>query len=64
MAKKIIVDQELCIGCGVCASLCPDVFELQDDGKAKVVDEENCENCDCEEVVNNCPVGAIKIKNI
>jgi ferredoxin len=57
MAKKIIINQELCVGCGVCASLCPDVFELQDDGKAKVIDENNC---DCDEVVNNCPVGAIK----
>ena len=59
MAEKIIIDQELCIGCGVCENLCPEVFELQDDGKAKVI---NNENCDCEEVVNNCPVGAIKIE--
>ena len=57
MAKKITVDQELCIGCGVCVSLCPDVFELQDNGKVKVVNEDNC---DYEDVVNNCPVGAIK----
>ena len=57
MAKKITVDQELCVGCGVCANLCSDVFEIQDDGKAKVI---NKENCDYEEAVNNCPVGAIK----
>ena len=62
MAKKIIVDQELCIGCGVCANLCPDVFEIQDNGKAKVVNKDSCENCDCEDAVNNCPVGAIKIE--
>jgi ferredoxin len=60
MAKKIIVDQELCIGCGMCASLYPDVFELQDDGKAKVINDDDCDNCDCDEAVNNCPVGAIK----
>ena len=57
MAKKITVDQELCIGCGVCTSLCPEVFELQNNGKAEVINEDNC---DCEDVVNNCPVGAIK----
>ena len=60
MAKKITVDQELCVGCGVCANLCPEVFEIQDDGKVKVINKDNYENCDCEEVINNCPVGAIK----
>ncbi|MCK5466768.1 ferredoxin [Candidatus Parcubacteria bacterium] len=62
MAKKIIIDQELCIGCGVCVSLCSEVFEMQDDGKAKVINNNGCEDCDCEDVTNNCPVGAIKIK--
>ena len=57
MAKKIIVDQELCVGCGVCVNLCPDVFELQDDGKAKVISNDDCDH---NEIINNCPVGAIK----
>ena len=34
--KKLVVDQDKCIGCGTCVVLCPEVFELQDDGKAKV----------------------------
>jgi ferredoxin len=57
MANKITVDQELCIGCGVCASLYPDVFEIRDDGKAKAV---NNDDCDYDEAINSCPVGAIK----
>ena len=61
MSKKIQIDQELCIGCGACVNLCPDVFELQDDGKSKVIKEDGCNNCDCEMVVNSCPVGCIKI---
>lgn len=60
MAKKITVNQELCVGCGVCASLCPDIFELQDDGKVKVAN--NRKNCDCDEAESSCPVGAIKIE--
>ncbi len=61
MAKKMTIDQELCVGCGVCASLYPDVFEMQDDGKAKVVSKDNCDH---NEIIDNCPVGAITAENI
>jgi len=60
MAKKVIVDEELCIGCGACANLCPSVFELQDDGKSKVIDETGA-SCDADVAANGCPVGAIKV---
>ncbi len=62
MTKKIEVDQELCIGCGACVNLCPEVFELQDDGKSRVIKKEECKDCDCEMIVNSCPVGAIRIE--
>lgn len=62
MSKKIIIDQELCVGCGACESLCPEVFKLRDDGKAEVTDENGCEKCDCEMIAHSCPVGAIKIE--
>ncbi|MCK5084941.1 MAG: ferredoxin [Candidatus Pacebacteria bacterium] len=62
MVKKIEVDQELCIGCGACVNLCPDIFELQDDGKANVINEGESKKCDCEIAINSCPVGAIKVK--
>ena len=62
MFKKIVINEELCVGCGACAGLCPEVFELQDDGKAKVINEEGCEKCDCDIVINSCPVGVIKIE--
>lgn len=28
------VNKEKCIGCGLCPNLCPEVFELGEDGKA------------------------------
>ena len=56
------VDKEKCIGCGLCASICPDVFELGDDGKAHVIDPKACSKCDCQEASDNCPVDAIIYK--
>jgi len=54
---KAKVNGELCIGCGTCESLCPNVFKIED-GKSKVVSED-CGDCNCQEVVDGCPVNAI-----
>lgn len=32
------VDKDLCIGCGICADLCPEVFEMQDDVSTVIKD--------------------------
>jgi len=51
---------ENCIGCGACASICPDVFEVED-GQAKVVapitDEVKEDAINAKE---GCPVDAIE----
>jgi ferredoxin len=59
---KVIVDEELCIGCGVCVSLCPEVFEMGDDGKAKVLMDMVSPELEgsCREAVEGCPEVAIK----
>ena len=37
---KPIVDKDTCIACGLCPSICPECFDMQDDGKAgAIVDE-------------------------
>jgi ferredoxin len=54
------VNEELCIGCGTCESLCPKVFHVEN-GKSKVVTED-CTDCNCQEVVDSCPVGAITLE--
>lgn len=55
------VDEELCIGCGTCESLCPKVFKVED-GKSHVISD-GCEDCDCDSVIGACPVAAISMEN-
>jgi len=53
---------EECIGCGLCAELCPDVFELGDDGMAYVKEDASCEDAGCcEEAADSCPTDAIEL---
>lgn len=57
--KKPKVNQEKCTGCGTCAALCPDVFEINEDGKSQVKNPEACDTCDCQAAIDSCPEGAI-----
>lgn len=60
---RVTVDEETCIGCGLCAETCPDVFELKDD-KAIAKMEEVPENLvdSCREAAEECPVEAIQVE--
>ena len=57
---NVKVDQELCIGCGVCPSICPEVFEMKDDGKSHVISENlSGFESSVDEAIASCPVEAI-----
>jgi ferredoxin len=61
---NVVIDQELCIGCGACEEICPAVFHLDEAaGKSEVIDADACEfvGC-CEAAEENCPVEAITLE--
>ena len=58
MSKKLKVDENLCTGCATCASLCPECFEIGADFKSHVK-KDAWDECDLNEVVDSCPMGAI-----
>jgi ferredoxin len=55
----IEVDRDLCIGSGDCVDTAPAVFELDDDGKAVVLDPDGASVDEVVDAAANCPVTAI-----
>ena len=57
---KAVIDQEGCVGCGLCADTCPEVYEM-DGSVAKVIAEPIPEEAleSCKEAVSACPVEVI-----
>ncbi len=59
--KKLQVDEDICVACGVCEENCPvEAIKLEDD---KIVFfEDKCINC--EVCSKKCPVGALKLERL
>jgi ferredoxin len=55
----IRVDRALCIGSGDCVDTAPDVFQLDEEDKAVVVDPDGAAVDDVIVAAGNCPVSAI-----
>jgi len=56
---RITVDRALCIGSGDCVDSAPDVFELDSEDKAVVIDPNGAPLDEVLDAAGNCPVTAI-----
>ena len=61
---KASIDRPGCIGCGLCPSICPEVFQMADDGLAEVIKEDVPSEVEgaAEEARENCPVSVITVE--
>ncbi len=61
---KVNVNEDACIGCGACAAICPDVFEINDEGLSTTIVDTVSEDLksDVQEAIESCPTGAIAEK--
>ncbi len=60
---KTAVNTELCVGCGLCADTCPEVFVMEED-KAKVKANplpDSSLEC-CKQAKEDCPTEAIDME--
>lgn len=66
---KVHIDKEKCAACGSCVAICPEVFEMKDDGSVDVKNEYKGKDITdptiqekINEAVNACPSVAIVIE--
>ncbi len=62
---KASIDREGCIGCTLCATICPDLFFMADDGKADVSQTPipSALLTNAQNARSQCPVSVIDIED-
>lgn len=60
---QAMVLEKACIQCGLCAGLCPEVFELNSGEPARVTVDPNpdAQKIGVQEAADSCPVAAIQV---
>ncbi|MBK3565104.1 MULTISPECIES: ferredoxin [unclassified Streptomyces] len=60
---KAVIDTDRCRGHGICWSICPEVFDLTDDGYAEVLTPEVPTEYEAQvrEATSSCPERAITV---
>lgn len=59
--KCVVVDYDKCTGLGICESLAPEFFEVNDDGELVLLKDDiaSSELQEVEEAISGCPTEAL-----
>lgn len=60
---RVRVDRERCAGMAYCIGVAPDVFELDEEGKAVVLDASSVDDETLLEAAKSCPLDAIILED-
>ncbi|MDY6862462.1 MAG: ferredoxin [Thermodesulfobacteriota bacterium] len=60
MKKKVYIDQDECIGCGLCEESLPDVFRIDSNGISEVIDQDEFDEEAVQDVIDECPVECLR----
>ena len=60
---EVSIERSDCISCGLCASVCPEVFRMNDENVSEVYHQPTPEQEDAtQEAADGCPVSVIEIE--
>lgn len=62
MEKRVWVDQDECISCGLCIEAVPEVFRFAANGKSEAFDPGGASEERVQQAMDNCPVSCIHWK--
>ena len=60
--KIPVVDLSLCIQCGICQDLCPQVFRLEDAGYVEIVELVDYPELEVNDCIKCCPTDCIYLE--
>lgn len=61
-AGTYYVDEDTCIGCALCVSVCPNGYTMEANGKSVVTEDADHTDPAMEQALEACPVNAIHKK--